>query len=98
MERYRLGAVDVVFWSDPADQRVEHAAALGFEHIDVMVDIDPATLALPVGCPTAYPSRPRGGVRHPHPRVTPVPTCGRVRSAGGPERRVRCSSRGPEPW
>ena len=45
----------------PVDGRAPQLAATdGFEHIDVLVDVDPATLALPVGCPTAFP-KPRPG-------------------------------------
>ncbi|HZP28824.1 MAG TPA: TIM barrel protein [Acidimicrobiia bacterium] len=54
--RYPLGVVDVVYWSDgDVVARAEHARADGFDHVDVAVDVDPATLALPVGCPTAFP-------------------------------------------
>ena len=57
---YRLGVVDVVYWPRGPVECASLAAADGFEHIDVLVDVDPATLALPVGCPTAFP-RPRPG-------------------------------------
>jgi sugar phosphate isomerase/epimerase len=57
---YRLGVVDVVYWPRDPVECASLAAADGFEHIDVLVDVDPATLALPVGCPTAFP-RPRPG-------------------------------------
>jgi sugar phosphate isomerase/epimerase len=94
MGRYRLGVVDVVFWSEPATERVGHAAELGFEHIDVMVDVDPTTLAIPVGCPTAYPKPVPGWC------ATPAPAL-----AAGPdmwERSVRWWTRAPgallEPW
>jgi sugar phosphate isomerase/epimerase len=51
-----LGVVDVVYGSESdAAARSRAAAADGFAHIDVLVDVDPATLALPVGCPTAFP-------------------------------------------
>jgi sugar phosphate isomerase/epimerase len=51
-----IGVVEVVYGSDgDAPSRSRLAAADGFAHIDVMVDVDPATLALPVGCPTAFP-------------------------------------------
>jgi sugar phosphate isomerase/epimerase len=68
--RYPLGALDLVF--RPADpvESARQAADAGFEHIDVLVDVDPATLALPVGCPTAFPK--------PQPRwcSTPAPAAG----------------------
>ena len=53
-----VGAVDVVYWReiDPV-RRAELAAADGFDHIDVGTDVvdGGAALALPVGCPTAFP-------------------------------------------
>ncbi len=58
--RFRLGVVDVVYAPRPVEERARLAAADRFEHIDVLVDVDPASLPLPVGCPTAYP-RPRPG-------------------------------------
>ncbi|HEU5301492.1 MAG TPA: TIM barrel protein [Acidimicrobiia bacterium] len=94
MGRYRLGVVDVVFWSEPVERRAEHAAELGFEHIDVMVDVDPATLPIPVGCPTSYPKPVAGWCS------TPAP----ARAAGTDmwERAVRWWQRSPgallEPW
>lgn len=68
--RYRLGVVDVVFWPDEAQVCAQRARDLGFEHIDVLTTVDPATLALPVGCPTAFPK--------PEPRwcSTPAPRDG----------------------
>jgi len=50
-----LGVVDLAFRPDPPEASAARAADLGFDHIDVLVDVDPATLALPVGCPTAFP-------------------------------------------
>jgi sugar phosphate isomerase/epimerase len=55
-----LGVVDVVYAPLPVEERARAAALDGFDHIDAMVGVDPATLALPVGCPTAFP-RPRPG-------------------------------------
>ena len=90
--RYPLGVLDLVF--RPADpvESARQAAGLGFEHIDVVVEVDPATLALPVGCPTAFP-RPQPGWCS-----TPAP-------AAGPEmweRTVRWFRGAPgallEPW
>ena len=68
MPQYPLGVVDVTFWPDRGGPASERARDLGFEHIDVSVDVDPATLALPVGCPTAYP-KPKAGWC-----TTPAPT------------------------
>jgi sugar phosphate isomerase/epimerase len=90
---YRLGVVDVVFWKDGDPvQRAEHARDIGFEHIDVSVDVDPASLVLPVGCPTAYPKPQPGWCTTPAPRDEP----------GMWERTVRWFTRSPgallEPW
>ena len=90
---YRLGCVDVVFWSesDPV-RRAERARDLGFEHIDVGTEVDPESLVLPVGCPTAYPKPQPGWCSTPAPRAEP----------GMWERTVRWFSRSPgallEPW
>jgi sugar phosphate isomerase/epimerase len=90
--RYRLGVVDVTFWADPVDERDTHARDLGFEHIDVLVDVDPASLVLPVGCPTAFPKPQPGWCSTPAPRDEP----------GMWERAVRWWRRSPgalmEPW
>ena len=51
-----LGVVDVVYWGrgdEPA--RAIAAKADGFAHIDPLYGTDPTTLALPIGCPTAFP-------------------------------------------
>jgi sugar phosphate isomerase/epimerase len=53
--RYQLGVVDVVFWPDPPPRCAERARDLGFEHIDVLTTVDPASLVLPIGCPTSFP-------------------------------------------
>ncbi|MCU1426642.1 MAG: xylose isomerase-like protein [Actinomycetia bacterium] len=53
--RGALGVVDVVYVPAPVEQRAQLAAVDGFAHIDVMLGTDPATLALPIGCPTAFP-------------------------------------------
>lgn len=72
MTRYRLGVVDVVFWSEPSPvQRAERAKELGFEHIDVSTEVDPASLALPVGCPTSFPKPQPGWCTTPAPRDDP---------------------------
>jgi sugar phosphate isomerase/epimerase len=70
LARFPLGVVDTVFWPDRARPASELARDLGFEHIDVLVDVDPATLVLPVGCPTAFP-KPKPGWCS-----TPAPTAG----------------------
>lgn len=49
--RYPLGVVGVVFSDDDPVRASERARDLGFAHIDPTIDIDPSTLALPVGCP-----------------------------------------------
>lgn len=53
--RWSLGVVDVTFWPDDPVAASVRARDLGFEHIDVLTGTDPATLALPLGCPTAFP-------------------------------------------
>jgi len=59
-----LGVVDIVYAPEPVEERARQAAADGFAHIDVLVDVllegEAASLALPVGCPTAFP-KPRPG-------------------------------------
>jgi sugar phosphate isomerase/epimerase len=65
--RYRLGVVDVTFWGVPEPERDHRAAALGFEHIDVLVTVDPSSLVLPIGCPTAYPKPQPGWCSTPAP-------------------------------
>jgi sugar phosphate isomerase/epimerase len=63
-----LGVVDVVFWPDPVEERARRARELGFAHIDVLVDVDPASIVLPVGCPTAFPKPVPGWCSTPAPR------------------------------
>jgi sugar phosphate isomerase/epimerase len=56
MTSWPLGVVDIVYARrGDAVARSRAAAADGFEHIDGLLGEDPTTLALPVGCPTAYP-------------------------------------------
>jgi sugar phosphate isomerase/epimerase len=96
---FAVGAVDVVYWSEPdVARRAELAAADGFDHIDVNCDVvdDPAvSLALPVGCPTGFPK--------PHPRwcATPAPARGDDPDAAW-QRTVRWWRAAPgallEPW
>ena len=55
-----IGVVDVVYGQDDPVRAAQLARDDGFAHIDVLLGPDPSTLALPVGCPTAYP-KPRPG-------------------------------------
>ena len=51
-----LGVVDIAYGFElDAPTRSALAEADGFDHIDVLVDVDADTLELPVGCPTAFP-------------------------------------------
>jgi sugar phosphate isomerase/epimerase len=93
MGRYALGVVDVVYAPEPSvTRRAVLARDDGFEHIDVLADVDPSLLVLPVGCPTAYP-KPRAGWYS-----TPAP----ARGEGMWERAVRWWRAAPdallEPW
>ena len=47
--RYPLGIVDLAFRPDPPAASARRAAELGFDHIDVVTEVDPTSLALPVG-------------------------------------------------
>lgn len=89
----RVGVADLAYASEPdVVRRSELARADGFAHIDVMLDVDPAGLVLPVGCPIAFP--------RPQPRwcSTPAPMAG----DGAWERTVRWWQAAPqalcEPW
>ena len=54
--RWPLGVADVVYARrGDAAERALAARADGFAHIDPLLDVDPELLALPVGCPTAFP-------------------------------------------
>jgi sugar phosphate isomerase/epimerase len=54
--RWPLGVVDVTYAARGDEvARAQAAAADGYEHIDVLLGTDPATLPLPIGCPTAFP-------------------------------------------
>ena len=55
MGRWSLGIVDVAFWPEEGVAASVRARDLGFEHIDVLTSVDAAALAVPQGCPTAYP-------------------------------------------
>jgi len=68
---FPLGVVDLAFRPDPPEASAERAASLGFDHIDVVVDVDASTLALPVGCPTAFPKPQPGWCSTPAPRDGP---------------------------
>jgi sugar phosphate isomerase/epimerase len=68
---FGLGVVDVVYAPAPVAERARQAATDGFEHIDVMVDVDACGLALPVGCPTAFPKPRPGWCSTPAPRDGP---------------------------
>lgn len=51
-----LGVVDIVYAArGDVIERARAAARDGFTHIDPMLSTDPARLALPIGCPTAFP-------------------------------------------
>jgi sugar phosphate isomerase/epimerase len=67
--RWPLGVVDVTFWPAPPEESARRARDLGFEHLDVLVDVDPSTLALPVACPTAFPKPQAGWCATPAPRA-----------------------------
>ena len=88
-----LGVVDIVYGREPdVARRSERAREDGFDHIDVLVEVDAATLALPVGCPTSFPKPVVGWC------ATPAP----VDRAGMWERCVRWFRAAPgallEPW
>ncbi len=66
--RFPLGVVDVVY-SRRGDIVARAVAARddGYAHIDAMLGTDPATLALPIGCPTAFPKPQPGWCATPAP-------------------------------
>ena len=66
-----LGVVDIVYAPFSVEARAEMAMADGFEHIDVLVDVDAASLPLPVGCPTSFPKPRPGWCATPAPRPGP---------------------------
>jgi sugar phosphate isomerase/epimerase len=81
-----LGVVDIAYAPRPVPERAALAVEDGFEHIDVLVDVDPATLPLPVGCPTAFPKPRPGWCSTPAPRDEPGAwerTAGWFRAAPG---------------
>ncbi|MFZ4585626.1 MAG: sugar phosphate isomerase/epimerase family protein [Acidimicrobiia bacterium] len=70
-----IGVVDVVYRREPSVvARSELAQADGFAHIDVLVGTDAPTLALPIGCPTAFPKPVAGWCSTPAPPVDPADT------------------------
>lgn len=92
--RWPLGVADVVYARRGDVVSRAHAAAVdGFAHIDPAVGTDPASLPLPIGCPTAFP-KPAADTWC----STPAPAAG----AGAWERAVRWWKVAPrallEPW
>jgi len=88
-----LGVVDIVYGDEPSvAMRAVLAKADGFAHIDPLITVDAATLALPVGCPTSFPKPVPGWC------ATPAP----VNTEGMWERCVRWFRAAPgallEPW
>jgi hypothetical protein len=56
VKRRPIGVVDVVYARiDGAAARSRAAADDGYDHFDAMLTADPSSLALPVGCPVAFP-------------------------------------------
>jgi sugar phosphate isomerase/epimerase len=92
--RWPLGVVDVTYarLAEVTD-RARAARADGFEHIDPLIGTDPASLALPIGCPTAFPKPVDAWC------TTPAPS---AQLDGAWERAVRWWRRAPhallEPW
>ena len=91
--RLPLGVVDIVYARrGEVPQRALAAQADGFEHIDPLLGTDPASLALPIGCPTAFPKPQPGWC------AAPAPPAG----DGMWERAVRWWKAAPgallEPW
>ena len=90
---FPIGVADLAYATEPSVvRRAELARADGFAHIDVALEVDATTLALPVGCPVAFP--------RPAPTwcSTPAPPAGE----GGWDRTVRWWRAAPqalcEPW
>ncbi len=90
---FPIGVVDLAYGTEPdVGRRAELAAADGFDHIDVLLELVDDATALPVGCPTAFPK--------------PVATwCSTPAPPAGPDawdRTVRWWSAAPgalcEPW
>ncbi len=90
---FPIGVADLAYAHEPeVARRAELARADGFAHIDVLLEADTGSLALPVGCPIVFP-RPQ-----PVWCSTPAPPAG----DGGWERTVRWWTAAPqalcEPW
>jgi Xylose isomerase-like TIM barrel len=88
-----LGVVDIVYAArGDAVARSRAARDDGYDHVDPMLDADPAELALPVGCPTSFPKPVDVWC------ATPAP----VEAPGMWERAVQWWSQAPhallEPW
>jgi sugar phosphate isomerase/epimerase len=66
--RHPLGVVSFVFGDTPPSTASVQARDLGFEFFDPPFGTDPATLALPVGCPVSDPMPTAGWVFTPAPR------------------------------
>jgi sugar phosphate isomerase/epimerase len=67
-----VGVVDTVYAAESSVvRRARQARADGFVHIDVSTEVDPATLVLPVGCPTSFPKPRSGWCATPAPRDGP---------------------------
>ena len=67
--RRPLGVVDIVYaCRGDVVARALAARADGFEHIDPLLGTDAAALALPIGCPTAFPKPQPGWCATPAPR------------------------------
>jgi len=91
--RWPLGVVDIVYAGrGDVIARALAASADGYDHIDPLLGSDAASLALPIGCPTAFPKPQPGWC------ATPAPTAGE----GMWERAVRWWAGAPgallEPW
>jgi sugar phosphate isomerase/epimerase len=92
--RWPVGVVDVTYARLPdTTDRARAAQTDGFEHIDPLIGTDPASLALPIGCPTAFPKPVDAWC------TTPAPS---AQLDGAWERAVRWWRRAPrallEPW
>ena len=92
--KWPLGTVDIVYARrGDVPARALAAQVDGFEHIDPLLGTDPASLALPIGCPTAFPKPVDAWC------TTPAPS---AQLDGAWERAVRWWRRAPrallEPW
>ena len=94
--RWPLGVVDIVVRAAGRRRRTRarRGAADGFAHIDPLLGTDPASLALPIGCPTAFPKPHRRVVHDARAERASSTGCGSARCAGGAPRRGALL----EPW